>query len=104
MLQDWFKCLRKKEEIVSVFVCNGKAEEAEESFSSDWAENLAESNQGFLLSPHQHLVQGDQKFPKITVEEPLEDLESENIETWQKLQQEKTMQQIRDLSFLSRKR
>ena len=35
--------------------------------------------------PHQHLVQGDQKVPKITVEEPLEDLESENIETWQKL-------------------
>ena len=34
---------------------------------------------------HQHLVQGDPKFPKITVEEPLEDLESENIETWQKL-------------------
>ena len=27
---------------------------------------------------HQHLVQGDQKLPKITVEEPLEDLESEN--------------------------
>ena len=40
-------------------------------------------------------MQGDQKFPKITVEEPLEDLESENIETWQKLQQETTMQQIR---------
>ena len=37
--------LQKKEEIVSVFVCNGKAEEAEKkSFSSDWAENLAESN------------------------------------------------------------
>ena len=49
MLQDWLKCLRKKEEIVSVFVCNGKAEEAEKSFSSDWAENLAESNQGLLL-------------------------------------------------------
>ena len=78
----------KKEEIVSVFICNCKAEEAEKSFSSDWAENLAESNQGFLLSPHQHLVQGDQKFPKITVEEPLEDLESENIAPWQKLQQE----------------
>ena len=29
-------------------------------------------------------MQDDQKFPKITVEEPLEDLESENIETWQK--------------------
>ena len=35
-------------------------------------------------------MQGDQKFPKIKVEEPLEDLESQNIETWQKLQQEKT--------------
>ena len=33
-------------------------------------------------------MQGDQKFPKVTVEEPLEDLESENIEPWQKLQQE----------------
>ena len=32
-------------------------------------------------------MQGDQKFPKITVEEPLEDLESEK---WQKVQQEKT--------------
>ena len=30
-------------------------------------------------------MQGDQKFPKITVEEPLEDLQSENIETRQKL-------------------
>ena len=39
-------------------------------------------------------MQGDQKFPKITVEEPLEDLESENIETWQKLQQEKTNESV----------
>ena len=39
-------------------------------------------------------MQGDQKFPKITVEEPLEDLESENIETWQKLQQEKTNESL----------
>ena len=31
MLQDWFKCLQKKGEIVSVFVCNGKAEEAEKN-------------------------------------------------------------------------
>ena len=28
------------------------------------------------------------------VEEPLEDLESENIETWQKLQQEKTNESV----------
>ena len=39
----------KKEEIVSVFVCNGKAEAADKLFSLDWAENLAESNQGLLL-------------------------------------------------------
>ena len=32
--------------------------------------------------PHQHLVPGVQKLPS---EEPLEDLESENTETWQKL-------------------
>ena len=79
MPQDWFKCLEKKEAIVSVFVCNGKAEEAEKRA---------------LTSPHQHLVQGDQKFLKITVEEPLEDLENENIETWQKLQQEKTNESL----------
>ena len=46
------------------------------------------------IKPHQHLVQGEQKFPKITVLEPLEDLESENIETWQKLQQEKTNESV----------
>ena len=39
-------------------------------------------------------MQGDQKFPKITVEEPLEDLESEDIETRQKLQQEKTNESV----------
>ena len=45
MPQDWFKCLQKKEEIVSIFVCNGKVEEAEKIVCSlDWAENLAESN------------------------------------------------------------
>ena len=39
-------------------------------------------------------MQGDQKVPKITVEEPLEDFESEKIETWQKLQQEKTNKSV----------
>ena len=39
-------------------------------------------------------MQGDQKFPKITVEEPLEDLESENIEAWQKFQREKTNESV----------
>ena len=39
-------------------------------------------------------MQGDQKVPKITVEEPLEDFESEKIETWEKLQQEKTNKSV----------
>ena len=55
------------------------------SLSSDRAENLADSNKGLILRPgaiaegveraakHEHLVQGDQL--KITIEEPLEDLE-----------------------------
>ena len=30
MPQDCFKCLRKNRRVVSVFVCNGKAEEVEE--------------------------------------------------------------------------
>ena len=82
MPQNWFKCLRKKEEIVSIFVCKLRA----------------------LPSPHQHLVQGDQKynFPKITVEEPLENLESENIDGAKAPAGED--QRIRDLSLLSRKR
>ena len=41
----------KKEEVMPVFNCNGKAEEAEKSSSSDWAENLAESNKVLLLRP-----------------------------------------------------
>ena len=33
---------KKKEEVVSVFVCHGKAEEdKKKSFNSDWAEKLA---------------------------------------------------------------
>ena len=41
----------KKEEVMPVFNCKGKAEEAEKSSSSDWAENLAESNKVLLLRP-----------------------------------------------------
>ena len=51
MLQGWFKCLRKNRRVVSVFVCNGKAEEVEKSLSLDCAENLAESDKGLLLRP-----------------------------------------------------
>ena len=42
----------KKEGVVSIFVCSDKAEEAEKIVkSSDWAENLVESNKGLLLRP-----------------------------------------------------
>ena len=75
----WFtKMPSKKKEVVSVFVCNGKAK-PKKSFSSDWAENLAESKKGSYFDqeqwlkefngsqaptatrrfPHQHSVQGD---------------------------------------------
>ena len=55
MSQDWFKCLQKKDEVVSAFVDNGKAEEAEIFFSSDWAGNLAESNKGSFFDQEQWL-------------------------------------------------
>ena len=40
---------------MSVFVFNGKAEEAEKSFISDWAENLAESDEGSYFDKEQWL-------------------------------------------------
>ena len=78
MPQDCFKCLRKRRRDRVHFRLQRQGGGSQKKGSS----------------PHQHLVQGDQKFPKITVEEPLEDLESENIEIWQKLQQEKTNESV----------
>ena len=49
MPQDWFKCLRKNRRVVSVFVCNGKAEEVEKITKLERAENLAESNKGAMV-------------------------------------------------------
>ena len=52
MPQDWFKCLRKKKRSCLFFACNGKVEEAKKNLlSSDWAENLADSNIGLILRP-----------------------------------------------------
>ena len=86
---------KKKEEVMSGFRLQrqGGRSQKKKSLISDWVENLADSNIGLILrpgamaegveraakrwmrpvGPHQHLVQGDQL--KITVEEPLEDLE-----------------------------
>jgi len=72
------------------------------SFSSDWAEKLAESDKGSYFDQDQWLkelieqpsAECDRSVStsmlsasrsKITVEEPLADLESENTEAWQKL-------------------
>ena len=53
MPQDWFKCLRKKEEVVSVFRLQRQSgrSQKKKSLSSDWAENLADSNKGLILRP-----------------------------------------------------
>ena len=89
----------KKEEVVFVFICNGKAEEAERLVSSDWAEKLAESDKGSYFDHEQWLKELNEQpsaecdssvssstcsasRSKLTVEEPLTDLES--TETWQK--------------------
>ena len=73
------------------------------SFSSDWAENLAERDKGSFFDQEQWLKEFNEEpsadcnlsvfststfsgsRSKITVEEPLADLESENTETCQKL-------------------
>ena len=82
-----------------VFICNVKAEEAKDSFSSDWAEKLAESDKGSYFDQEQWLKELNEQpsaecdssvssstcsasWSKITVEEPLADLES--TETWRK--------------------
>ena len=76
MPQDWFKCLWKKRRDRVRFRLQRQGGGSKKiSFTSDWAENLAEITElRALTSPRQHLVQGDQKFPKIMVEERLEDL------------------------------
>ena len=74
---------------MSVFVCNGKAKKSKKSLSSDWAENLAESNKGLLLRPAA-MAEGVERAAKcrmgpvsfhMTILQPLEDLESRNTET-----------------------
>ena len=72
------------------------------SVSSDWAENSAESDKGSFFDQEEWLKKLNEQPSaecnqlvststvsarrlKITVEEPLADLESENTETWKKL-------------------
>ena len=52
MPQDWFKCLRKKEEVVSVFRLQLQGARSQKKLlRSDWAENLADCNEGLILQP-----------------------------------------------------
>ena len=52
MPHDWFKCLRKKEEVVPVFRLQRQGGRSQKkSLSSDWAENLVDSNKGLILRP-----------------------------------------------------
>ena len=77
MPQDRFKCLRKGP--CPFLSATARRKKSKKSLSSNWAENLAESNKGAMVegveraakrfpSPHDHL-------------QPLEDLESKNTET-----------------------
>ena len=46
----------KKEDVVSVFICNGKAEEAgKNGLARNWAENLTESDKGSYFDQKQWL-------------------------------------------------
>ena len=100
MPQDWFKCFRKKEEILPFSSATARRKKPKKSFSLYWAENLAESDQGSYFDQEQWLNKLNEQpsaecHPsvstfsasrlKITVEEPLAGLESENTETRQKL-------------------
>ena len=52
MQQDRFKCLRKKKEGLCPFLsATARRKKSKKSLSSDWAENLAESNKRLLLRP-----------------------------------------------------
>ena len=102
MPQDWFKCFRKKEEILPFSSATARRKKPKKSFSLYWAENLAESDQGSYFN-QEHWLKKLNEQPsaecdpsvstltfsasrsKITVEEPLAGLESENTETRPKL-------------------
>ena len=52
MPQDWFKCLRKKEKVVSIFGLQRQGGRSQKKLlSSDWAENFADGNKGLILRP-----------------------------------------------------
>ena len=102
MPQDWFKCFRKKEEILPFSSATARRKKPKKSFSLYWAENLAGSDQGSYFDQEQWLKKLNEQpsaecdpsvstltfsasRSKITVEEPLAGLESENTETRQKL-------------------
>ena len=99
--QDLFKCLRKKKKRSCLFSPGtARRKKAKKSFSSDWAEKLAESDKRSYFDQEQWLKELNEQpsaecnpsvssstcsasRSKITVEEPLADLES--TETWQNI-------------------
>ena len=94
---------KKRTRSCPVLSATARRKKLKKSFSSDWAENLAESNKGSYFDQEQWLKELNEQpcakcdpsvhisnkckaiSKKITVEEPLEDLESENTERWKKL-------------------
>ena len=73
----------------SFLSATARRKKSKKSLSSDWAENLAESNKGLLLRPGA-MAEGVERAAKhrmgpvsfhMTILQPLEDLESKNTET-----------------------
>ena len=67
---------KKKKRSCQFSSATARRRKLKKSFSSDWAENLAEIK-GSYFSTSTISALDDKKFPKIMVDEPLEDLESE---------------------------
>jgi len=93
-------CKKKKKRLCPFSSGTARRKKAKKSFSSDWAEKLAESDKGSYFDQEQWLKELNEQpsaecnlsvslsacsasRSKITVEEPLADLES--TETWQKI-------------------
>ena len=95
MPQDWFKYLRKKRrDRVSFRLQRQGGGRRKNRLAQIGLKTQRRVIKGSYFSTSTISALGDQKFPKITVEEPLEDLESENIETWQKFLREKTNESV----------
>ena len=94
MPQDWFKCLRKKKKKRSCPFSSATArrKKRKKCLSSDWAENLAESNKGLLLRPganygwrswtSSQALKATRRFPHEHLVQPIENRGWRTLKIW----------------------